>query len=532
MNNTRYRGNELIPRAGAPKEYTKEQVEEIIKCAEDVVYYAKTYFKIVHVDKGLIPFNVYDYQEEAMRAMQERRHVLLCWSRQSGKTTAVIPAILHYATFNEEKTIAILANRAQTARQILDRIKKAYENLPDWLKPGVVEWNKSKVVFENGSIIMADSTNSDTVRGYSLSMIYLDEVAFVRNWNEFSASVMPTISSGKETKIIMTSTPNGMNHFYYFVEGAREGTNGYWLSEIPWYKVPGRDEKWKQKTLAELNHDKIQFACEYELEFSGSSDTLISPIVLKTMKPQEPISSLMNHTLRIYEAPKEEHIYVMTVDVSRGKGLDYSAFIIFDVTGDEYKQVVAFTDNLILPVDFANLIKSMAERYNEAYVLVEINDLGQQVSDVLFDMEYENLIYTENRGRNGKQVSGGFGRNVDRGIRTTLPVRNIGCMNTKLLIEEKKLIIVDMDTIQELITFVKKGQKYQAEEGKHDDLAMCIVLFGWLTGQTYFKNITDNDIMAKIREISEEEMENMLPPFGFIDDRIDDAIIYDDNENW
>jgi len=509
-----YNGNQNIKGKGSQISFTPDMIKEWLKCAEDPIYFAEKYIKIVHVDHGLIPIRLYDYQKEIAEAITFNRRVTVNTSRQAGKTTTAVAIILHYVLFNEYKTAALLANKGDAAREILDRIKIAYESLPKWMQQGVVEWNKGTVELENGCKIIATATSSSAIRGKSISFLYIDETAFVENWDEFFASVFPTISSGKTTKILFTSTPNGLNHFYKTCESAREGKNGYIFIEVPWYKVPGRDEEWKRETLEAMDHDYQKFAQEFECQFLGSSGTLIEGSKLKTLVIRDPIAE--SAKIKMYEKPVKGHTYTMTVDVSRGKGLDYSTFSVFDITSMPYKQVCTFRDNMITPIDFAEIVFRVAKNFEDASTLIEINDIGEQVADTLhFDLEHENVLFTESAGRSGKRISAGFGKNVDRGIRTTKSVKSIGCNILKLLIEQDQLIINDFDTIKEMSTFSRKGVSYEAESGSHDDMVMTLVLFSWLTDQTYFKDMTDINTMMKLRMKSEQEMFDDLIPFGF-----------------
>ena len=513
-----YNGNQNIKAKGAQMQFTPEMIQEYMKCAKDPIYFAEEYIKIVHVDHGLIPIRMYDYQKEIVKAITFNRRVTVNTSRQAGKTTTAAAVILHYVLFNDHKTVALLANKGDAAREILDRIKIAYEALPKWMQQGVVEWNKGSVEFENGCKIIAAATSSSAIRGKSISFLYIDETAFVENWDQFFASVFPTISSGNTTKILFTSTPNGLNHFYKTCEGAREGTNGYIFIEVPWYKVPGRDEKWKQETLQAMDFDYQKFAQEFECAFLGSSGTLIEGSKLKSLVIRTPIAE--QGGLRMYERPEEGHTYVLIADVSRGKGLDYSAFSVIDVTKMPYNQVCTFRDNMVTPIDYAQIIHQISKNYHDAYVLVEINDIGEQVVDTLhFDYEVETILSTESAGRSGKRISGGFGKNVDRGIRTTKSVKAVGCNMLKMLVEQDQFVINDFHTINELSTFSRKGISYEAESGAHDDTVMCLVLFSWLTDQSFFKDITDINTIHKLRQKSDEDLMEDLIPFGFhIDD--------------
>lgn len=512
-----YNGNSNLKGKNSQIEFTPDMVQEWLKCARDPIYFAEKYIQIVHVDHGLIPIRMYDYQKEICESITHNRRVAVNTSRQAGKTTTAVAVILHYVIFNDHKTVALLANKGDAAREILDRIQIAYEALPKWLQQGVIEWNKGSVAFENGCKIIAAATSSSAIRGKSISFLYIDETAFVENWDEFFASVFPTISSGNTTKVLFTSTPNGLNHFYKTCEGAREERNGYIYIEVPWWRVPGRDEKWKEETLQGMDHDYEKFAQEFECQFLGSSGTLIVGSKLKELAFKTPLQE--GQGLSMYEEPKKGRTYICIADVSRGKGLDYSAFHIIDSTGMPYKQVCTFRDNMIGPMEYAEMIFRTTKSYNDALILVEINDIGEQVSDVLHnDFEVEGILFTESAGRSGKRISGGFGKNVDKGIRTTKSVKAIGCNMLKMLVEQNQLIINDFNTIQELSTFSRKGNSYEAESGCHDDLVMGLVLYGWLADQPFFKDLTDINTLAALRERSEEEMINDLTPFGFYDD--------------
>lgn len=511
-----YLGNTNLKRIGEQIEFTPENLQEYMRCMKDPIYFAENYIRIVHVDKGFVPFAMYDYQKEITTKITNNRRVAVLTARQSGKTTTAVAVILHYILFNEYKTVAILANKGDAAKEVLDRVKIAYEALPKWIQQGVEEWNKFNIVLENGCKIYAGTTSSSAIRGKSISFLYLDEVAFIEGYDEFFASVYPTISSGESTKLMMTSTPNGLNHFWKTCKGAEEQTNGYEFTKVMWYDVPGRDEKWRQETLEALDFDEQKFRQEYCCEFLGSSGTLIDGSKLKELAYSRPI--VEREGITQYEPAKEGHTYAMTVDVSRGKGLDYSTFSVIDITEMPYKQVCVFRDNYVGPVDFASVIYRIGLMYNESAVLVEINDIGEQVSDVLLmDYGYENLLYTENAGRNGKRISSGFGKKVDNGIRTTKSVKSVGCSILKMLIEQNQLILQDYNTIQELSRFSKKGSSYEAESGSHDDLVMNLVIFAWLTDQTFFKDLTDINTLMKLRQKTEEQIEEDLLPFGFID---------------
>ncbi len=515
--NIGYNGNSLVKKAGVEHEFTPEQIKELYKCSTDVLYFVSTYCKIITLDKGLQLFKPFEYQERMLDAFDKNRFIINLLPRQMGKSTVVAAYLLHYAMFNAEKTIGILANKAATSREILSRIQRMYEHLPMWMQLGVREWNKGSMILANDSKILAAATSSDSIRGLSLNIIYLDEFAHVNQQVEFWESTYPVISSGDESKVIITSTPNGMDLFYKIYTEAEDGNNNFKAIKVHWSEHPKRDEKWKEETLKNIGYE--QFKQEFLVEFIGSSGTLISGDTLQMLVPKDPIAQADGFLQ--YERPVKDRVYAMIVDVSRGKGLDYSAFSVIDITKMPYKQVCTYRDNMIVPSDYATIVHNVAKLYNEAYLMIEVNDIGGQVSDILYlDYGYENMVFTENAGRNGKRVSGGFGTNVDRGVRTTKSVKAVGCSVLKMLIEQNQLIVQDFHTIQELSRFSRRGNSYEAESGAHDDLVMGLVLFGWLSDQTYFRDLTDINTMAALREKTEEQIEKELLPFGFINDGI------------
>ena len=516
-----YKGNALIKRANQNIGFSEEQISEYLKCSADPVYFTETYMKIISIDDGLINFKLYDYQKEMLKSMNDNRNTVIATARQAGKSTTTCAFILWYIIFHAEKTVALLANKGDTAREILGRIQLAYQHLPKWLQQGVKEWNKGSFVLENDSRVIAAATSSDAIRGYSINLVFIDEAAFIDNWDEFFTAVYPTISSGKESKIVLVSTPNGLNHFYKIWQNANEDRNGYNALKVMWNEVPGRDEKWRLDTLQAMNFDVEKFEQEYCVEFMGSSGTLIAGWKLKELVHQTPVFE--KDGLFMYVAPEKDHVYVGMVDVSRGKGLDYSAFSIVDVTQMPYYQVCTYRNNFITPMDFAEIVNRVFRNYNRAAALVEINDLGEQVSYGLHnDYEYDNVLFTEHAGRGGKRITTGFSKGVDIGVRTTKTVKSVGCSILKLLVEQNQLVINDMNTITELGTFSKKANSYEAEPGNHDDMVMGLVLFGWLTDQQYFKEITDINTLMKLREKTDDDVMNDLSPFGFIFDGSDD----------
>lgn len=514
-----YNGNQLIKKSGQEIEWTPQMIKEVVHCAKDPVYFIEKYMKIININDGLVPFKMYKYQKEMIRSFHENRFSIITTSRQAGKSTTTCAFILWYIIFQKDKTVALLANKGDTAREILNKIQLAFQHLPSWLQQGVVEWQKGSVVLENNSRVIATATSSDNIRGYSVNLLFIDEAAFIENWDEFSTSVLPTISSGSETKVILVSTPCGLNHFYktWKQSDVLDDINGYHGIKVTWKEVPGRDEIWKQSTLGTMNFDLEKFSQEYECEFLGSSGTLISGWKLRELIPSNPL--VERDGLNQYSRPIEKRIYMIICDVSRGKGLDYSAFQCIDATKMPYEQVATYRSNSVTPADYAEVIYRIAKAYNNAAVLVEINDIGEQVSHILhYDLDYENVLFTENAGRSGKRITSGFGGNgVDKGIRTTKNVKSVGCSILKLLVEGNQLIINDFNTINELSTFSRKNNSYEAESGHHDDLVMCLVLYSWISEQQYFKDYTDINTLMALKEKSMEDMEQDMLPFGFME---------------
>ena len=528
-----YLGNPNLKKAGTPIQFTQEQIEEWIKCKNDPIYFAMNYIKIISLDEGLVPFEMYDFQKKILSDFHETRFNIAKLPRQTGKSTTVVAYLLYYAIFYDSVNIGILANKASTARELLGRLQLAYENLPKWMQHGVLVWNKGNVELENGSKILAASTSASAVRGMSFNILFLDEFAFVPNHvaEQFFASVYPTITSGKSTKVIIISTPNGMNHFYKMWEDARRGKNDYTTNEVHWSQVPGRDAKWKEETIK--NTSPRQFAQEFECDFLGSADTLISPAKLQTIPFADPIKS--NAGLDIYERVEKDHEYIITVDVARGIGGDYSAFLVFDITTMPYKIVAKYRNNEIKPVLFPSVIFQVCKEYNNPYVLVEVNDIGDSIAATLnYDLEYPNVLMCAMRGRAGQVVGQGFsGTKTQLGVKMSVTVKKIGCSNLKAIIEEDKLIFNDFQIFQELTTFVQKKQAWEADEGYHDDLVMCMVLFAWLVMQEYFKEMTDQDIRRRIYDEQRNQIEQDMAPFGFLDDGMgDDTFVDGDGNLW
>src|SRR5210317_1997399 len=445
-----YLGNPNLYKANLKQEYTEEQIREIAKCMENPIHFVKTYTKIVNIDEGLVPFNMYGFQEKMVKTFHDNRFSICKLPRQSGKSTTIIAYLLHQVIFNDNINVAILANKSST---------------------------------------------------------------------------------GKSSKVMIVSTPHGMNMFYKLWNDAIHGRNDYKPIEVHWSEVPGRDDKWKEETIR--NTSEAQFATEFECEFVGSVDTLINPSKLRMLSHTTPLVS--NAGLDMYERVEKGKDYVMTVDVARGTVRDYSAFTVFDVSKMPYKMVAKFRDNEIKPILFPHTIEKVAKEYNNAHVCVEVNDLGHQIADALqFELEYTNLLMCMMKGRAGQVLGGGFSkRGTQLGVRMTKQVKRIGCSNLKSLLEGDKMLIPDFHTIQELSTFVRRGSGWQAEEGSNDDLVMCCVIFAWITNQRYFKEMTDQDVRARMYEEQQNAIEQDMAPFGFMDDGLDDDSFQDDSgERW
>jgi len=528
-----YLGNPNLKKANVAQEFTQEQIEEFMRCAADPVYFAKTYMKIVSLDEGLIQFKPYDFQEKLIRNFHENRFNICKMPRQTGKSTTSVSYLLHYVVFNDSVNIGILANKAATARDLLGRLQTAYENLPKWMQQGIISWNKGSLELENGSKILAASTSASAVRGMSFNILFLDEFAFVPNHiaEAFFSSVYPTITSGKTTKVIMVSTPHGMNHFYRYWHDAEKGKNEYIPTDVHWSQVPGRDDAWKKQTIA--NTSEQQFKIEFECEFLGSVDTLIAPSKLRNLVYENPIAQSAG--LDIYEDPIKGHDYLMTVDVARGVAEDYSAFVIIDITEFPHKIVGKYRNNEIKPMIFPNVIWEIAKKYNNAFIMCEVNDIGDQVASILnFDLEYENLLMCSMRGRAGQVVGQGFsGKKTQLGVKMSKTVKKIGSLNLKALIESDKIVFKDYEIISELTTFIQKHNSFEAEEGCNDDLAMCLVIYAWLVQNDYFKELTDQDVRKRLYEEQKNQIEQDMAPFGFMDDGMgDDNFVDDDGDRW
>jgi hypothetical protein len=543
-----YLGNKNLKPAGVKIEFTQEQVEEYIKCAKDPIYFAKKYVKVVTLDKGVTQFDLYDYQERLVEKLCNNRFVIGKLARQSGKTTTVgCCYLLHKILFNQNMSVAILANKLNTAREILSRIREAYEHLPWWLQQGIMEWNKGSIQLENGSKILASATSSSAIRGGSYNIIFLDEFAFVPTTvaEEFFSSVYPTITAGQSTQMIIISTPKGLNMFYQLWKGATSKQNEYVPFEVNWQEVPQypggplRDEAWKEQQIK--NTSERQFDAEFNCSFIGSANTLIDAQKLNQLSYGKP-KQRNAEGLLIYQEPvkgieekgTKDKDYFITVDVARGQGGDNSAFTVFDISDMPYRIVARFKSNTVSPLLLPSYIRSVGKKYNTAHVLVEVNDIGSQVADILhYDLEYENLVKAAFKGHKGQTITetGMGAKRVQLGVRTTVPVKKLGCAVLKNLIEQDKLLVEDADTIDELTTFIADGQSFAADEGHTDDLVMTLVLFAWATRQDFFEALTNKDVRVELFEKDIEKIENEIIPM-FVEDGFGERSEWDGEDRW
>jgi hypothetical protein len=533
-----YLKNQNLPNKNYLHRYTQHELDEFVKCMNDPVYFIKTYTTVIHVDKGVVPFDLYDYQEKIVRTVHANRFTICKMARQTGKSTTILAYLLHYILFNDHVNVAVLANKGDTARELLARLAMAFEYLPRFLQQGIITWNKGSIELTNGSRIKAAATSSSGLRGHSYNVILLDEFAHIEEniAEAFFASTFPTISSGKSTKVIMVSTPLGLNLFHKMWVGANlpvgdENKNEYVPEEVHWSQVPGRDEEWKRQMI--INTNEIQFAQEHECEFLGSVHTLISGLKLRSLINtwKRPIALEEGGSLRIYEHPQRGHTYVITVDVSEGVGLDSHAFSMIDVSQVPYKQVAAYKNNTLDVLNYPALLAAYGRRYNDAFILVEINSVGQQVAYSLhYDLSYENLYKVAMKKGQGQFISGGHNKRTQFGLKTSIQTKNIGCMNVKTLIEKDKLLVCDEGTIREMTSFISHLRTYKAEEGKHDDMMMTLVLFGWLAAQKWFVESTPDNLRQLLQAEQLDIRDNsLLPPPVFATEENDDDWLNDKN---
>ena len=515
-----YQGNPNVKADGVQEQWDDHKVREYAKCMQDPAYFAKTYVKIISLDKGLVPFELYPYQEQMFHHFNDNRFSVVLACRQSGKSISSVVYLLWYALFNPEKTIAILANKGATAREMLARVTLALENLPWFLQPGCRALNKGSIEFSNNSRIIAAATSGSSIRGMSVNLLFLDEFAFVERAGEFYTSTYPVVSSGVDTKVIITSTANGIGNTYHKIwEGANQNTNEYKAFRVDWWDVPGRDEKWKEETIN--NTSQLQFDQEFGNTFFGTGDTLISSEKLLNLRALQPSEILEGGSLLVYRRPEVGHNYIMCVDVSKGRGQDYSTFNLIDISERPFRQVAVYRNNTISPLLFPDIIYKYANLYNTAYVIIESNDQGAVVCNGLYyDLEYEEVHITSSIKASGI------------GVEMTRRTKRLGCSGFKDLMETDKLEIVDENTILEISTFVVKGKSYEASEGNHDDLVMNLVMFGFFTTSPFFQEMTDINIKKMLYEQRVAEIEADVPPFGFIQRAEEPVTIEELQDPW
>jgi hypothetical protein len=522
LQNESYLGNPNVKRDGVIQEWTKELIQEYARVSKDPVYFAEKYCKVISLDRGLVPFNLYPYQQKMFEQFNEHRFNIVLACRQSGKSISACAYLLWFALFHSEKTVAVLANKGATAREMLSRITLMLENIPFFLQPGCKALNKGSIEFSNNSRILAAATSGSSIRGLSVNLLYLDEFAFVERANEFYTSTYPVVSSGKDTKIIVTSTANGIgNTFYKIWEGAIQGVNEFTPFRVDWWDVPGRDEQWKEQTIA--NTSQLQFDQEFGNTFFGTGDTLINAETLMGFRAEPYKKTLEGGDLLVYEEPIKGHDYIMTVDVSKGRGQDYSTFNLIDISVRPFAQVAVYRNNTISPLLFPNIIYKYAKVYNDAYVVVESNDQGVVVCNGLYhDLEYENV-----------HVESAVKANAI-GIEINRKTKRLGCSAIKDILENNKLNIVDENTILEISTFVAKGQSYEASDGNHDDLMMNLVMFGYFSSTQYFGDMTDINLKDMLFRKQMRDIEDDIVPFGFIDDASDviDQLEQKNDNDW
>ena len=515
----KYLGNPHVRGDDIPHTWTKEELIEYKKCMDDPVYFVEKYCKVIHVDRGLVPFELYPYQKEMFQHFQDNRFCIVLACRQSGKSISVVGYILWFVIFKGEQVVGILANKGDTAREMLGRITLMLENIPFFLQPGCKALNKGSIEFSNHSKIVARATSASSIRGMSMNLVYLDEFAFVERDTEFYTSTYPVISSGVSTKVIITSTRNGVNNmFNKLYEGAVQKTNQFKPFRVDWWDVPGRDDAWKEMTIS--NTSLLQFNQEFGNEIIGAGNTLISPETLIGLIAKDPIG--VSGNTRVFTDVIEDHNYIMTVDVSQGRGQDYSTFTIIDISEEPFKQVCVFQDNMVSPLLFPDVIYKYACHYNEAYVVIENNDSGQIVCNGLYyELEYENLYLESMIKLEGI------------GVRMTTKTKRIGCSNIKDIIEQGKLDVVDAETIIEISSFVGKGKSYQADHNGNDDLMMNLVLFGWFTSTGFFQEATDLNMKNLLYKEKAKQIEDDMIPVGvFHNNSEEDNPLGDGWEVW
>lgn len=525
-----YGGNALLPLAGAEVSLTADELSEYIKCSQNPIYFIEKYVKIVHVDRGIVQFKLYDFQIKIIEAFENNRFVICKLARQSGKSTVVVCGyFLWYILFHTDVSVGVLANKEATAIELLRRMKQSFEMLPLFLKQGVLKWDQKLIMFANNSRVRAESTSASAVRGDTFNIIFLDEFAFVPEniALEFMTSVYPTITSGQTTKLFMVSTPAGYNLFYKYWNDAEEGRNTYKTLGFTWRDVPGReavDEQgrniWEKETRQNIGD--AQFEQEFECSFQGSANTLVPAHKLGMLSYRDPVE--IKGDLKIYTKPVyttdegAAHIYLITVDIGMGQGLDYSVINVTDISESPFKQVAVWRNNRIAATMIAPMIRDIGQYYNNAFVLLEINLEGLTVAEMLHsELEYPSVMTILPHPKKGQMLSGGFGLKCRFGLKMTEATKRIGCSGLKSLMENDKYIVNDYQTLRELTTFIVHNQSYAAEVGNNDDIVMTLVLVGWLTLQAGFENYVGLS-MRRLLMDQHEPVTFDTPPLGYLGD--------------
>jgi hypothetical protein len=482
-------------------EYTPELFAEYIRCKEDIVYFAEKYFTIVSLDKGKIKIKLFDYQKKMLKSMIDppdgKQHTIILSARQSGKTTTYTVYLLWYTLFNEDKSVAILANKEATSINIMKRVKLAYEKLPKFLQQGISQggWNKKTIEFENGSVIFCAATSSSAIRSMSVTTLLIDEFAFVPDniADEFMSSVYPTIISGKTTRIIITSTYNGMNHFYHLYQDAKHGRNSFYAIEVKWNQTPGRDEAWKVKVIKDVGIRK--WMQEFDNKAVGSCSSLIDSDILSAIRESEPIEMKYGGAFLIYEQPIKGETYILGVDTGKGIGKDYSVIQVIKIGGiDQIKQVAVYANNRLDPHNFAPIVVDISEFYNNAHIMAENNgkEGGILVEAIWWECKCDRLVNMSDK---------------DLGIPSNTKSKFVGNMNIRRYMDHNYLEIVDKTTVDELTKYSEvKPNVFKVESDKgHDDHVTSLL---WAL---YFIEVLDKlDIVFDVNKkvIKNEKSEN------------------------
>lgn len=483
------------------------QIQEIYKCKNDISYFLETYVKVVHQDRGKVPFKLYDFQKKFIDVIKNNNRVLGLISRQAGKTVGISGYVLHYTIFNKDKNIGIVANKGSTARKILKGIKNMYKTLPVWLQVGIEVWDKSAITLGNGCQIMTDNTSSDSFTGESIALLIVDEVAKIEAnlFKDFFDSAMPTVSSSKSAKVIMFSTAKGLNHWYKLWTDAKNNVNEFTPFQIEWFEVPGRDDEWKEKIIKTFTES--HFLQEYDNKFMGSSDSLISMKKLQSMPHSIPIEIKNDNRFNIYEYPEENAQYFLLCDYAEGLEQDSSSIQIVKKIEEKFKQVGRYKDNTSKPREFALIKKMIGEYYNEGLVIGESNLGKESLNELHEELEYENIFFDLEE--------------INKiGLRMTTKTKKLGCSYLKKFIENNKFEIVDFDTINELSTFISKKNSYEADTGCHDDLVIPFILFAYLLNQELFIDWWIDEYTMRSSDTIVEK-EDLLPIFLYGEDEDD-----------